>query len=83
MLFDLLTVRGRRIVRPCLVASVSENASELGGQRMILPAFGALTGGMDAADPAIIAAMQPARAVDALLGVSGRLLQYPLWRAAA
>ena len=51
--------------------------------KLILPAFGALTGGMDAADPAIIAAMQPARAVDALLGVSGKLLQYPLWRAAA
>ena len=69
-----VTARGRRVVRPCAV--VSE-------RKLILPAFGALTGGMDAADPAIIAAMQPARAVDALLGVSGRLLQYPLWRAAA
>jgi uncharacterized protein len=69
-----VTARGRRVVRPCAV--VSE-------RKLILPAFGALTGGMDAADPAIIAAMQPARAVDALLGVSGKLLQYPLWRAAA
>lgn len=69
-----VTARGRRVVRPCAVASE---------RKLILPAFGALTGGMDAADPAIIAAMQPARAVDALLGVSGRLVQYPLWRAAA
>jgi DNA ligase-associated metallophosphoesterase len=69
-----VTARGRRVVRSCAV--VSE-------RKLILPAFGALTGGMDAADPAIIAAMQPARAVDALLGVSGKLLQFPLWRAAA
>jgi len=69
-----LILRGRRVVRPCAVASE---------RKLILPACGALTGGMDAADPAIIAAMQPARAVDALLGVQGRLVQYPLWRAAA
>ena len=66
--------RGRRIARPCAVASES---------RMILPAFGALTGGLDAGDPAIMKAMQPARAVDALIGVQGKLLQFPLWRAAA
>ena len=52
-------------------------------RRLILPAFGALTGGMDAADPAIVSAMQPARSIDALLPARGRLLQYPLWRAAA
>ena len=46
-----------------------------------IAAFGALTGGMDAADPAILAAMQPARSVDAVLGVQGRLVQFPLWRA--
>ena len=78
-----LTVRGRRIVRPCLVASVSENASELGGQRMILPAFGALTGGMNAADPAILVAMQPAQAIDALVAAGGQVARFPLWRAAA
>jgi DNA ligase-associated metallophosphoesterase len=66
--------RGRRIARPCAVMSE---------QRLILPAFGALTGGMDAADPAILAAMQPARAIDAVLPAAGRLVQYPLWRAAA
>ena len=69
-----LSARGRRIARPCAVMSE---------QRLILPAFGALTGGMDAADPAILSAMQPARTIDALLPARGRLLQYPLWRAAA
>ena len=49
--------------------------------RLILPAFGTLTGGLDAADPAIIAALQPARSADALLSAKGKLLQYPLWRA--
>lgn len=69
-----LAARGRRIARPCAVMSE---------RRLILPAFGALTGGMNAADPAILAAMQPARSIDALLPARGRLLQYPLWRAAA
>jgi DNA ligase-associated metallophosphoesterase len=67
-----IAARGRRIARPCAVASES---------RLILPAFGALTGGMNAADPAILAAMQPAQAIDALLPAAGRLVQYPLWRA--
>src|SRR5436190_4954879 len=58
-----IAVRGRRIARPCLVAS----ADRSGGGRMILPAFGAFTGGMDAADPAILAALQPATAIDALV----------------
>lgn len=66
-----IAARGRRIARPCAVASES---------RLILPAFGALTGGMNAADPAILLAMQPARAIDALLPAAGRLVQYPLWR---
>jgi DNA ligase-associated metallophosphoesterase len=69
-----VNTRGRRIARACAV--VSEH-------RMILPAFGALTGGMNAGDPAILKAMQPARAIDAVLPAAGRLVQYPLWRAAA
>ena len=69
-----VSVRGRSIVRPCAVASE---------RKLILPAFGALTGGMDAADPAIMAAMQPAQSADAILAASGRLVRYPLWRAAA
>jgi DNA ligase-associated metallophosphoesterase len=70
----MLSVRGRRIVRPCAVMSE---------QRLILPAFGALTGGMDAGDAAIRVAMQPTRAIDALVPARGKLLQYPLWRTAA
>jgi len=69
-----VAVRGRRVVRPCAVH---------GGSRLILPAFGALTGGMDAADPAIVAALQPAEQIDAVLPATGRLVQYPLWRNAA
>jgi len=65
-----LSVRGRRIVRPCAVAS---------DNRLILPAFGALTGGMDAADPAIIAALQPATTIRALVVAGERLVQVPLW----
>lgn len=68
-----LTVRGRQIARPCAVRSET---------RMILPAFGALTGGMNANDPAILTALQPARAIDAVLPAAGKLVQYPLWRAA-
>jgi uncharacterized protein len=68
----MIEARGRRIARPCAVASES---------RLILPAFGALTGGMSAADPAILKAMQPARAIDALVPAAGRLARYPLWRA--
>lgn len=65
--------RGRRISRPCAV--ISE-------QRLILPAFGALTGGMAADDPAILSAMLPADAIDAILPAGGRLARFPLWRSA-
>ena len=68
-----ITVRERAIRRPCAVVSSSRP-----GGRMILPAFGALTGGMDAADPAILAALQPAAAIDAVLPARGRLVQFPL-----
>ena len=69
--------RERRISRPCLVAS--ETAGR--GGRMILPAFGTLTGGMDAGDPAILAALQPAHAIDAIVPAAGRLARFALWRA--
>jgi DNA ligase-associated metallophosphoesterase len=68
-----ITVRGRHIARACAVAS---------DNRMILPAFGALTGGMNAGDPAILKALQPAARIDAVLPAAGKLIQYPLWRAA-
>ena len=64
-------VRGRHIARPCAVRSE---------HRLILPAFGALTGGLDAGDPAILAALQPARSIDAVLAAGERLVEYPLWR---
>ncbi|MEO0033273.1 MAG: hypothetical protein RIS94_3031 [Pseudomonadota bacterium] len=67
-----VVMRGRRIARPCAVQSET---------RLILPAFGALTGGMDAADPAILSAMQPARAIDALVPTASRVARFPLWRA--
>ncbi len=67
-----VSVRGRRIARPCAVD---------GKNRLILPAFGALTGGMDARSPEIVAALQPASSIDALASASGKLVRYPLWRA--
>ena len=74
-----LTVRQRRIRRPCAVVS----ADRAGCGRMILPAFGALTGGMDAGDRAILDAMQPATRIDAVLPAGSRLARFPLWREAA
>lgn len=74
-----VAARGRRITRRCLVQSQDGQ----GGGRMILPAFGALTGGMDAGDPAILAALQPAARIDAVLPAAGRLVRFALWRAAA
>ncbi|MGZ3246893.1 MAG: ligase-associated DNA damage response endonuclease PdeM [Croceibacterium sp.] len=70
-----ITVRERAIRRPCAVVSSAG--------RMILPTFGALTGGMNAADPAIVKALQPAAAINAVLPSKGRLVQFPLWRQAA
>ncbi len=62
-----VTLRGRRIARRCFVASA---------RKLILPAFGALTGGLDASHPAIArAAGGPAQA---LVPVADRLLRFPL-----
>ena len=78
-----VTARGRRIARPCFVISGVVSC----GQRMILPAFGALTGGMDAASPEIVGALQPASRIEALAcsgaGGQDRLLRFPLWQSAA
>jgi len=78
-----LTVERRRIVRPCAVVSAHEHANGSLSGRMILPAFGAFTAGMSAGDPAILDALQPASAIDALVPVAGRLATFPLWREAA
>jgi DNA ligase-associated metallophosphoesterase len=62
-----LTLRGRRIARRCFVSAPS---------KLILPAFGVLTGGMDAGDPAVLAAV--GRPAAALVPVENRLLRFPL-----
>ncbi|MEM6826353.1 MAG: ligase-associated DNA damage response endonuclease PdeM [Pseudomonadota bacterium] len=74
-----LRVRNRHIARPCGVLS----RSEAGGDRMIAPAFGAYTGGMDADSPEILGALTPAQEIDALLAAKGKLVTFPLYRAAA
>lgn len=72
-------VRHRHIRRPCAVVSQDRH----GSGRMILPAFGALTGGMDAADPAIVEALQPASRIDAIVAAGTRLARLPLWQEVA
>ena len=74
-----LKVRDRHIARPCAVISRSENS----GDRMIAPAFGAYTGGMDAGAPEIRRALSPASRIDAVLPAKGKLVTFPLYRAAA
>lgn len=73
-----LRVRERHIARPCAV--MSRDAS--GAGRMILPAFGAYTGGMDAADPAIRDALQPAKQITALVAAKSKLTRFNLWNSA-
>ncbi len=62
-----ITRRGRKISRRCFVASDT---------KIILPAFGSLTGGLDAAHPEIVRAVG-ARA-QALVPVEDRLLRFPM-----
>lgn len=62
-----LTVRGRHVSRRCFVATAT---------KLILPAFGSLTGGLDAGHPEIARALgAPAQA---LIPVNDRLLRFPL-----
>lgn len=60
-------VKGRQVSRRCFVATDS---------KLILPAFGALTGGLDAGHPEIVRAV--GRGAEALVAVEGRLLRFPL-----
>ena len=62
-----LTVRGQRVARRCFVATPT---------KLVLPAFGALTGGMDVDHPAIVRAV--GRAAEAWVPVRDRLLRFPL-----
>jgi metallophosphoesterase superfamily enzyme len=59
--------RGRRVSRRCFVATE---------RKLILPAFGSLTGGLDAAHPEIVRAVGPR--AEALVPVADRLLRFPL-----
>lgn len=60
-------VRGRSVARRCFVATRT---------KLILPAFGALTGGLDAHHPEIIRAVGPD--AQALIAVEGKLLRFPI-----
>ncbi|MFL6736439.1 MAG: ligase-associated DNA damage response endonuclease PdeM [Sphingomonas sp.] len=62
-----LNVRGRHVSRRCFVKSAT---------KLIMPAFGALTGGLDAHHPEIMRSVGPA--ATALVPVSDRLLRFPL-----
>lgn len=62
-----VTLRGRRVARRCFVAT---------DRKLVLPAFGALTGGLDADHPAIGRAM--GGRAHALVPVEDRLLRFPL-----
>jgi len=76
-----IRARGRMIARPCAV--LARSAAESGAERMILPAFGAFTGGMDAAAPEIRTALQPAEILEALVPAKGRLARFALAPASA
>lgn len=60
-------LRGRHVSRRCFVASA---------RKIILPAFGALTGGLDAAHPEIRRSMGDD--AEALVPLADRLLRYPI-----
>ncbi|MDO6415869.1 ligase-associated DNA damage response endonuclease PdeM [Sphingomonas sp. BIUV-7] len=62
-----LSLRGRSVARRCFIA---------GATKLILPAFGALTGGLDAHDPVIRKAV--GGRAQALVPVADRLLRFPL-----
>jgi DNA ligase-associated metallophosphoesterase len=62
-----LNLKGRRVSRRCFVISQT---------KMILPAFGSLTGGLDAHHPEILGSVGTDAA--ALVPVSDRLLRFPL-----
>jgi uncharacterized protein len=60
-------VRGKLVARRCFVAT---------GTKLILPAFGALTGGLDVDHPEIVRAV--GRSAQALVPVEDRLLRFPI-----
>jgi uncharacterized protein len=62
-----LRIRGRQVARRCFVATET---------KLILPAFGSLTGGLDAHHPEIVRAV--GRRAQALVALEDLLLRFPL-----
>jgi metallophosphoesterase superfamily enzyme len=62
-----LNLRGRSVSRRCFVASQT---------KLILPAYGAFTGGLDAGHPEIV--RKVGSGASALVPVSDRLLRFPV-----
>jgi hypothetical protein len=62
-----VSLSGRRVSRRCFVVSTT---------KVIFPAFGSLTGGLDAHHPEIMGSVGPG--ASALVPVSDRLLRFPL-----
>ncbi|URW75816.1 ligase-associated DNA damage response endonuclease PdeM [Sphingomonas donggukensis] len=62
-------VRGKQVARRCFVATAT---------KLILPAFGSLTGGLDAGHPEIVRAVGGQGAAEALIALDDRLLRFPL-----
>ena len=62
-----LRLRGRNVARRCFVATET---------KLILPAFGALTGGLDVDHPEIVRAV--GRRAEALVALPTKLLRFPL-----
>ncbi len=62
-----ITQRGRQVSRRCFVATTT---------KLILPAFGSLTGGLDAHHPEIVRAV--GAGAQALVPVQDRLLRFPI-----
>jgi hypothetical protein len=62
-----VNVRGRHVSRRCFVASRT---------KLILPAFGSLTGGLDASHPEIV--KQVGESASALVPLADRILRFPI-----
>lgn len=62
-----LRLRGRQVARRCFVATET---------KLILPAFGALTGGLDAHHPEIVRAV--GAGAQALVALENKLLRFPI-----
>ncbi|MET4896837.1 ligase-associated DNA damage response endonuclease PdeM [Sphingomonadaceae bacterium jetA1] len=62
-----LRVRGKLVARRCFVATAD---------KLILPAFGALTGGLDVDHPALVRAV--GRPAEALVPMRDRMLRFPV-----